>query len=51
MAEAKEGPDWHKIMGCSIAGFVMFCILLALGTLALIFVLPFVSWALVLLDA
>lgn len=43
MAEAKSGPDWQKITGCTIAGFVMLCILMAIGGLALIFIIPIVN--------
>lgn len=50
MAEAKEGPDWQKIMGCSIAGFVLICIFLALGTLSLVFLAPVISYALTALS-
>jgi hypothetical protein len=46
MAEAKSGPDWQKITGCTIAGFVLLCILMALAGLALIFIVPIVSMAL-----
>ncbi len=43
MAEAKDGPDWQKITGCTIAGFVLLCIVLALSTLALVFLVPLVN--------
>lgn len=46
MAEAKSGPDWQKITGCTIAGFVMLCILFAVSGLALIFIIPIVNMVL-----
>ena len=40
MAEAKDGPDWQKITGCSIAAVVLICIFLALSTLSLVILAP-----------